>query len=423
MVAQSTGVVHELARAVDRCNSCGFCQAGCPVYKATGIEWTVARGRVALLKAALSGRLELGDDIREPMFNCLTCGGCTDHCPPGVETAEIVTRARAEMVEREGLPWVQRLLFGGVLPRQNLLSAAVRTVWLGQVTGAQAAAKASGLLNLLGVSQTAEILPKIPGGTGRGLAKAALRPVTQPKYRVAYFLGCGTNNVFPSAAAATVRVLQRQGVEVLLPDGVCCGKPPSAYGDSGSARELARRNLQAFAHLDVDAVVTDCATCGSFLREYGPLLEGDYRYAEQAAAFSMRVQDVLVFLAATGVDERMGEIREKVTYHDPCHLGRFQKASKQPRELLRKVPGLSLLEMAEANMCCGGAGSYSLTHFDISMKVLDRKMANAARTGATTVVTACPGCAMQLGTGARRQDAGMGVSQVVEILDRAYSAL
>ncbi|MHB1134703.1 MAG: (Fe-S)-binding protein [Chloroflexota bacterium] len=414
-------VVSELNAAAERCNQCGFCQAACPTYKTTGIEWTVARGRLALLRDALNGRLPLDDSIREPLFNCLTCGACTEHCFPAVPTADIVTRARAELVRRQGEPWVQQLLFRQVLPNPGLLGLGVKAVWLSQITGVEPFAQASGALKLLGkLGEAAGVLPRLPGQNGRAKASAALRPLSARRARVAYFLGCGTNNVFPNAAAAAVRVLQRQNVEVVLPEVVCCGKPPLAYGDETAARELARRNVDALLGLDVDAVVTDCATCGSFLHEYGDLLAEDPAYAERARALSAKVQDVLQFLAALGIDPNLGRLQAKVTYHDPCHLGRFQKVGKQPRELLKAIPGLDYRELPEANMCCGGAGSYSLTHYDISMMVLDRKMENVARTGAQVLATACPGCAMQLSHGVKRQNLPVQVKHVVELLDRAY---
>ena len=416
-------IVAELNAAVDRCNGCGFCQAGCPTYKTTGIEWTVARGRIALLRDALTGRLEMNESIREPLFNCLTCGGCTDHCFPAVPTADIVTRARAELVRRQGEPWVQKLLFRQVLANPSLLGLGVKMIWLSQITGVEPLARSTGAVNLLGeLGQASGVLPRLPGENGRSQAGKARRPLADRKARVAYFLGCGTNNVYPRAAAAATRVLNRNGVEVLLPEVVCCGKPPISYGDEAAAKGLARRNVDALLKLDVDAIVTDCATCGSFLHEYGELLADDARYAQKAKAVADKTRDLLQFLGEVGLDQALGRVPAKVTYHDPCHLGRFQKVSKQPRDFLKAVPGVDYAELPEATMCCGGAGSYSLSHYDISMLVLDRKMANVAKTGAHVLATACPGCAMQLSYGVRRHTLPLQVKHVVEILDEAYRA-
>jgi glycolate oxidase iron-sulfur subunit len=414
-------VMAELDAAVERCNQCGFCQAGCPTYKTTGIEWTVARGRIALIRDVLAGRLPLDDSVREPLFNCLTCGGCTDHCFPAVQTAQIVTKARAELVRREGEHWVQKLVFRQVLPNPKRLGLAVKSLRLSQITGVEPLARSTGAVNLLGqLGAASAVLPKIPGKTGREQAREAIKPLATRKARVAYFLGCGTNNIYPGAAAAAMRVLNRNGVEVLVPEVVCCGKPPISYGDETAAMDLARRNIDAMAGLDVDAIVTDCATCGSFLHEYGDLFADEPAYADRAKQLSAKVQDLLQFLAALGIDQSFGKVAAKVTYHDPCHLGRFQKVSKQPRDFLKSVPGVQYTELPEANMCCGGAGSYALTHYDISMMVLDRKMENVARTGAQVLATACPGCAMQLSYGVKRQKLPVQVKHVVEILDEAY---
>ncbi len=414
-------VMAELDAAVEQCNQCGFCQAGCPTYKATGIEWTVARGRIALIRDVLAGRLPLDDSVREPLFNCLTCGGCTDHCFPAVQTAQIVTKARAELVRRHGEHWVQKLVFRQVLPNPNVLGLAVKSLRLSQITGVEPLARSTGAVNLLGqLGAASAVLPKIPGKTGREQAREAIKLLAARRARVAYFLGCGNNNIYPGAAAAAMRVLNRNGVEVLVPEVVCCGKPPISYGDEAAAKDLARRNIDALVGLDVDAIVTDCATCGSFLHEYGELFADEPAYAEKAKQLSARVQDLLQFLAALGIGQTFGKVPARITYHDPCHLGRFQKVSAQPRDFLKSVPGVEFVELPEANMCCGGAGSYALTHYDISMMVLDRKMENVARTGAQVLATACPGCAMQLGHGVRRHRLPVRVKHVVEILDAAY---
>ena len=416
-------VMAELDAAVEQCNQCGFCQAGCPTYKATGIEWTVARGRIALIRDVLAGRLPLDDSVREPLFNCLTCGGCTDHCFPAVQTAQIVTKARAELVRRHGEHWVQKLVFRQVLPNPNVLGLAVKSLRLSQITGVEPLARSTGAVNLLGqLGAASAVLPKIPGKTGREQAREAIKLLAARRARVAYFLGCGNNNIYPGAAAAAMRVLNRNGVEVLVPEVVCCGKPPISYGDEAAAKDLARRNIDALVGLDVDAIVTDCATCGSFLHEYGELFADEPAYAEKAKQLSARVQDLLQFLAALGIDQTFGKVPARITYHDPCHLGRFQKVSAQPRDFLKSVPGVEFVELPEANMCCGGAGSYALTHYDISMMVLDRKMENVARTGAQVLATACPGCAMQLSYGIKRQQLPVRVKHVVEILDQAYQS-
>jgi glycolate oxidase iron-sulfur subunit len=193
------------------------------------------------------------------------------------------------------------------------------------------------------------------------------------------------------------------------------------YGEIEEARKLARHNIDAFSSSGVEVIVTDCASCGSFLRGYHTLLKEDPEYAEKALAFSEKIQDISEFLAQSiSLRQDLGEIRGRVTYHDPCHLVRAQNVADQPRQLLNLIPGLELVEMKEADLCCGGAGSYNLTHYETSMKILDRKMTNIAATGADLIATGCPGCQMQLRLGVKRKGLGARVVHPIELLDQAY---
>jgi len=415
-----------LAELVEKCNRCGFCQAGCPTYKVTGLEWQVSRGRVALVRDILDGRVALlEEEIQEALGTCLRCGACSMvHCPAQVQTPEIVDKAIEELVRLKGQPWVQRVIFRNLLPNRGLLDAAGRVVWLGQITGAQAAAKGLGLTKVLGndVHRAQDGLPRVPSKTARQILPTMMRSVPNRQYRVAYFIGCATNQLYPQVAEAMVRVLFANNTEVLVPEVVDCGKPPTVYGDFEAARNLARKNIDAMYGLDVDAIVTDCATCGSFIKEYGELLAEDPLYADKAKAVSAKMKDISEFLTSIQLNDQMGDVKSKITYHDPCHLVRFQKVSAQPRKLLKSIPGLEFKEMAEADMCCGGAGSFSLTHYDLSQQVLSRKMGNASRTSANYLATGCPACMMQLSAGVKRDGLEMQVIHTVQLLDRAYSA-
>lgn len=414
-----------LAQLVEKCNRCGFCQAGCPTYKVSGLEWQVSRGRVALVRDILDGRIDLlEDDISEALGTCLRCGGCTVHCPPQVETAQVVDLAIEELTRLKGESWVKRVIFRNLLPSKGLLNTAGKAIWLAQATKAQPIAKNLGITKILGADahRAQDTLPKLPGKTAKETLTSVIRPVANRKYRVAYFIGCGTNIVFPEIAAAAVRVLYANDTEVLVPDVVCCGKPATAYGDTEAARQLARTNIDALYGLDVDAIVSDCATCGSFLTEYPKLMAEDARYAEKAKAVAAKFQDFGKFLAGIELNARMGEVKAKITYHDPCHAVRFQNVSAQPRKLLKSIPGLEFKEAAEADMCCGGAGSFFLTHYDLSQKVLARKMGNVEKTGAEYLATGCPGCMMQLSSGVRKHGLPMQVIHTAQLLDRAYAA-
>jgi len=237
---------------------------------------------------------------------------------------------------------------------------------------------------------------------------------------VAYFVGCAGTNLTPQVAEAAIRVLNKHKVRVVIPDFACCGMPAYGYGDIESTLDMARKNIDLARSLEVDAIITTCATCGSLLKRYPNLLSDDADYSAQASSFAGKVRDISEFLMDIGLITEMETLKHRVTYHEPCHLGRFQKVTSQPRQILQSIPGVEFIEMAEANMCCGAAGSYSLGNYDLSMKVLARKMGNVAKTETDLLVTCCPGCSMQLAHGIREYGLKMKSVELVELLDLAY---
>ena len=267
-----------------------------------------------------------------------------------------------------------------------------------------------------------KMVPRVGPGSGlKNLARLAeAGQPAKPASRVAYFAGCFAAYLDFEEAAATVRTLQRQNVQVSVPQFGCCGIPAPAYGDRRSARAMARRNIILARSLKADAIVTSCASCGSFLKEYAGLFKEDAETAEAAREFSAKVKDLNEFLVEIGLSTEMGTLKEKVTYHDPCHQSRYQKIRQQPRKILKNIPGLEFVEMNESDMCCGAAGSYGFKNFDLSMKVLDRKMENVQKTGATLVASSCPACIMQLRAGSKRRSTGIRTLSVVKLLDEVY---
>lgn len=422
MSDRQRALLESVRSAVERCNRCGFCQAGCPTYKVTGVEWMTARGRIALVRAALEGQIPLeAADLQTPLWSCLGCDGCSMHCPPNIKTDEIVDAAREALALGTGEPLVQRLVLHDVLPRPELLALATKAARVGQSLGVLPVGAKLGRLVLGGqLDEASEVLPKLPKRTARQ-ALGTPRPVEQPRLRAAYFLGCAGNLLFPDVAESTVRVLQRNKVDVVVPENVCCGKPAAGYGDSDAALALVRRNVDLLSSLDVEAIVVDCPTCGSYLQKYPALLADDPARAEKAQAIAGKVRDVGALLADLGLVEGRGRVDALVTYHDPCHLAHFQGITAQPRALLKSVEGVEYREAAEADLCCGGAGTFALRERELSLKVLDRKMENFARTGADTLVTACPSCLLQLGYGVRRKGLQMKVLHTVQVLDQTYS--
>ena len=407
-----------------RCNRCGTCASVCPTYAALRRETTSARGRVSLIDAFLAGEIEATEEFRSLLYYCLSCHACATACPNGVRADKLVLAARATLARADGRSPVRRAIFEGLLPHPGRLDAAL---WPARLY------EALGLRSLVDRSGLADLLPGALGTYGRMLPSMPLRPAldtipavspaTGPRRgRVGFFLGCAQNLAFPDAARATVALLNLAGYDVLTPRAtVCCGMPAFAYGELDVAAALARRNLAAFAEADVDLLVTDCASCGSFLKEYGQLLADDADCADAAAHLAERTRDISEVLAAASPEAERSDLGElRVTYHDPCHLGHAQGVKRQPRDLLRGIPGLELVEMNTPGACCGSAGSYALTHPDVSLAILERRIAEAKETQAAILATGCPACRLQLEFGLRRAGLAVEVRHTVELVAASY---
>lgn len=405
------------------CIRCGLCLSVCPTYREAATETNSPRGRVALVRAASEGKLELSANFVDHIYRCTNCMACSAVCPSGVQAHEIVLDARVEIDNKLPQPAAKQWIFERLLPSTARLEAAAWPLRLYQRSGLQWLAERTGLLKLLPLhlGELAKMPPTLSLSPLRHRLPQVTPAVGERKYRVAFFLGCAQSLVFAESSAATVRVLSRNGAEVITPrDACCCGMPAMAYGDLDTAMRLARRNIDLFEGAGVEAIVTDCATCGEFAKHYRELLKHDPHYAERAAAYSAKVRDISQFLADIPMDKRLGELRSRVTYHDPCHLVRGQGVSTQPRTLLKTIPGLDFVEMKEANWCCGGGGTYMLTHYETSMGILDRKIANATATGAEIIASGCPVCQMQLAFGVKQAGLQIEVAHPIVLLDRAY---
>jgi glycolate oxidase iron-sulfur subunit len=287
----------------------------------------------------------------------------------------------------------------------------------------QSVLRKSGALRLLPqrLREMESMLAPAQGGVRR-FSAPNVTPASGPvRYRVGFIEGCIMPQLFGETNAATIRVLAANGCVVYSPPRQgCCGALQMHTGDRPTAQDLARRNIDAFDGLGLDAIIINAAGCGSTLKEYGHLLADDPAYAGRAADFARKVKDVSEFLASIDLVPPAQPVRMRVTYQDACHLVHGQGIRNQPRKLLRMIPGLELVEMKEADMCCGSAGIYNLTHPDVSVQLLERKMANIAATGATAAVAPNPGCTMQIAYGARRRGMQLELLHVVDLLDRAY---
>ena len=417
--------IEEHRDEISRCNKCGFCQTACPIFRSTGHESGVARGRVALLRALLDKRIEWNAELEEPLFNCLLCGACTANCFPAVETADLLLEARSEYLERVGRGSLHRLLFKHLLPYPKRLRIAARGAALGKNTGLSKVVRALGLLRIFGRD-----FPKAEGIVERFPKRSFRESIDARTFdgggelRLGYFIGCGSDIMCPDAAQATLAVLRQVGKSVEVLENCCCGLPPVTYGDREAAAKLAEKNLKMLAENEFDAVVTDCSSCASFLKKYPDLFAEDDPLHAQAVAFSDKVRDFSEMVDAVGENPALPAPGEEViaTYHDPCHAVRGQGLAAHPREILRELPNLEFREMPEADWCCGGAGSYALGHYKLSRQVLDRKMDNLERTGANLLVTSCPACIIQLSYGIRLRGLPVRVCHISELVAASQPA-
>jgi len=412
---------------LDRCVHCGLCLNACPTYRELGVEMDSPRGRIYQMVQVAEGG-PIGDSYREHIDLCLACRGCESACPSGVQYGRLVEAARAEIENNTVRPWPSRILrdlvFRKLLPSPVLLTAAGAALYVYQVSGLQKLVRVSGLTKLLG-----------PLGEREALTPAAQIPFFfrqiglnfpaegKRRYRVAMMAGCIANISFARLNEATVRVLQKNGCEVVTPVGqTCCGALHVHAGIRDMARKLARQNIDAvLSDKDgFDAIITNAAGCGSTLKEYDELFEHDPVYFERARKFKSLMKDVTEFLAGIELNRDMKPVDATVTYQDSCHLAHGQKIRNAPRQLLRAIPGLTFREMPLSDICCGSAGIYNVLHTGLSMAILEKKMANVKIAQAQIIATANPGCMIQLEAGVRKWGRGERVAHVVELLDEAY---
>jgi glycolate oxidase iron-sulfur subunit len=403
---------------IARCNRCGFCQVACPIFRATGQEAGVARGRIAMLRALVEGRATWSKELEDPLFACLLCGACTANCFPAVSTADLIKAARSEYLERVGRKPLHRVLFDHLLPYPRRVRLAGHAAGLGKRTRISQAAKALGLLRCFGrdFEQSEGIIERFPAKAFRETVQPGEFSGEGDSLRLAYFVGCGTDVMCPTAGEAALRLLRQIGKTVTVLDNCCCGLPPTCYGEQASAQRLAEQNIALLTSQPFDLIVTDCSSCAAFLKKYPALFPANDPRGEAAKLLVPKLRDLLeVATLAPQPLPRNGQ-RITVTYHDSCHAVRGQGLASQPRAILKSLKHVEYRELPEADWCCGGAGSYALTHYELSRQVLDRKMENVAKTGAQVLATSCPACIIQLSYGVRQHHLPVRVCHVSEVL-------
>ncbi len=420
-----------------RCTHCGMCLNQCPTYRVLGWEMDSPRGRIYLMRGVAEGRFELDATFAHHMDVCLACRACQTACPATIDFGKLVEAARGQaqqtLPQSRGEKFLRWFVFRQLFPHNARLRLFATVMRLYQRTGLQTLARQLKLIPPQ-LRDSEKLLPRLPDQFSP-LGKVYPAQGAQ-RGRVAFLAGCVMGTVYAPVNDATIRVLTRNGFEVVVPAmQICCGALAVHAGEREVAKEMAKRNIKAFTlpltpspsqsegrkgEGQFDAIIVNAAGCGVALKEYGDWLQHDETWRERAEQFSARVRDVSEFLAAQSITPPTQALRKRVTYQDPCHLAHGQSVRAQPRKLLQSITDLQLVEMREAERCCGSAGIYNLTHPDISRQVLDAKMQHVAATRPEVIVTANAGCMLQLQLGAQRAGLNAEVKHVMELLDEAY---
>ncbi|CAN5395481.1 heterodisulfide reductase-related iron-sulfur binding cluster [soil metagenome] len=413
----------EFRNLLDQCVHCGLCLPACPTYAVLQTEMDSPRGRIQLMHAAADGRIDANGAFAEHIELCLGCRACETACPSGVQYGLLFETARAAIAEESttitplerGVRW---LALRQMLPHRDRLRFVARLMRVYQATGLS---KLVRKLSFLPPSLRAmeNLLPPLSLRFPNYSKPAPA--IGEKQGTVAFLYGCVQDAFLTDVNTSTVRVLQRNGYEVHFPQlQTCCGAAALHIGEGQLARDLARQNIDAFGAHSYDAIINNAGGCGATLKEYAHLLADDPAYAERAKQFVANLQDINEFLADHLHTPPTGALNVRVTYVDSCHLRHGQKVVRQPRQLLKAIPGLTFVELQKPDMCCGSAGVYNIMQSETAEQVLDAKMADVAGTGADIVVTTNTGCHMQLIHGAQKKGLKAEVVHLVELLDRAY---
>ncbi len=428
-LAQDAGIDLEwLTRRIEyrnfqECVHCGLCTASCPTYVETGNENDSPRGRIYLMRAVTDGRLAMGAHVRHHLELCLDCRACESACPSGVrygtliEPFKIALQNAATPGEKASL--LQRVILHHLFPYAGRVKTALAPARLFQKLGLLDLAERSGITRLLPptLRRMMAMLPRLSGSHIR--LPEVLPPTGPRRARVALFLGCVADAMYPETNAATARVLQQNGCEVVIPrNQVCCGAIHYHSGAETQALDFARQNLTSFDPDRFDAIVVNAAGCGAMLKEYPHLLSASEH--EQAERFAAKVKDISEFLVPLGPVAPQHAVPRTVTYHDACHLCHAQQIRSQPRQLLSMIPGLELVPLEESELCCGAAGTYNLTQPEMSERLGRRKMDQIEATGALIVAAGNVGCILQIARKIKERGSSIEVVHPVDLLDRAY---
>lgn len=427
-------LLHLSYDAANQCVQCGYCLPACPTYESMGRESQSPRGRINLVKMAAEGKIDLQKDLAESIDLCLGCRACEVACPVSVPYGQIYEAAKEvitdeqtdvqgndELIHQKN---IRNVTLNHLFPHQKRLRTVGNLVWFYQKTGLNKLVQKTRMINKFSepMGQFEKVLPELESPFKRHRFGDLYPPKGKKKVKVAFFAGCIMDAMMYKTNRLTIELLQSVGCEVVIPKHQnCCGALHAHQGLADDARKLAKANIRVFEESDADYYINNAGGCGAILREYDHLLKKESDWIERAKAFVGKSKDITELLVQLGPLPFMKEWNGIITYQDSCHLRNVQGVWDEPRKLLRSIPGASFIEMAESDRCCGSGGIYNLLHFDDSMKILDEKMKKAEKTNARTIVTANPGCLLQMRLGVERSGLGNRVQalHIVEVLAEA----
>ena len=406
-----------------RCVKCGSCRSVCPVFAELERESSVARGKLALIEEIADGNLEVEKRFEDIISLCLGCSACEENCSNGVRAVEIIMAAREALVNAKGMSLPKRTVLRRFLNTTRLMPALLKTGSLLQ-----------GLF-----------LKRIPGESGLHLRfslpyldkKRFIPPLAKKFFlekhggkeikaereveRVGYFVGCVANYLFPSIGEATLKLLKDRGTSIMALDKQgCCGLPAYGVGDMQTFRELALRNIKSIEKSGLNKIIVSCSSCAFAFKKLYPMIFPNDERVNKISTKIVEISQYLNALPQAKSDQSQATKKIKVTYHDPCHLNRELGIKSEPREILKTIPGIEFVEMSNPSRCCGSGGSFNLSHYDLSLKILDRKMDDIKSIGADIVVTNCSGCMLQLKDGAHQKGMKVEVLHLAEAI-KAFS--
>jgi glycolate oxidase iron-sulfur subunit len=412
-------------KLIDDCVHCGFCLPACPTYQSSGLEMESPRGRIYTMKALSNGQTAVNSAVLAQFDNCLGCMGCVTACPSGVKYDALIEQTRAEVEHAHPRSFGDRLFRGLVFshfPYPARLRVGLFFMLLYVKSGLRWLVHALGLPKLLPrrLRQMEALMPPVKAGHLTASLPAFTKAVGSRRAKVALLAGCVQRVYFPDVNAATIRVLAAEGCDVTVPRGLgCCGALSVHAGREEEAQEFTRAAIACLEGEDIDYVVVNASGCGSSMKEWGRLLAKDPQWAPRARAMAAKVRDISELLAALGPVATRHPLAVKAAYHDACHLAHAQRIRTQPRALLRGIPGLELVEIPDSDQCCGSAGIYNLVEPESSRAIGARKLDNLLSVSPELLVTANPGCTLQLQMLLRERGQSLRAAHPIELLDRS----